>query len=366
MASSPQVSDVPLLCRLHITFLCEDNQLMLLLFVFRQGDTDDSGGAVPVHLARISNKSGRHILAAALSPDGRMLAFSDVYHLKTFDIAPQMAAASPASQPGISVGRRQLPDASLPAHHLVFAAGDRLLAVNAGGHISVVDTAGRKVLRSFSEAAPSDQYGDAVPGRTACEQQQQHVAALAVSGDGRWAAAGGRGAVQLFSLVDLQHRGRLLLPDEVPAHQIWPAWLAVRTADLHRQECAFSGSQVSSLVAFIYTILQCGAQVAVALAFSPDGATLAAATASKTVHVFDTATRRPSDWMARNGDALQRSLDKLPGPILGMSLCPTAKVRPSRLAAKQLERVKPARWLSCLLWDLDPMLAAMPRRTLRH
>ena len=231
---------------------------MLLLFVSWQGDADDSGGAVPVHLARISNKSGRHILAAALSPDGRALAFSDVYHLKTFDIAQQTAAASPVGQPGISIGRRQLPDASPPAHHLMFAEGGRLLAVNVDGRISVVDMAGRKVLRSFSEAAPSDRYGDAVPGRTAREQQQQHVAALAVSGDGRWLAAGGREAVQLFSLADLQHRGRVLLPDEVPAHQTWPAWLAVRTANLHCKECAFGGSRVSSLMAFVDTILQCG------------------------------------------------------------------------------------------------------------
>jgi hypothetical protein len=91
--------------------------------------------------------------------------------------------------------------------------------------------------------------------------------------------------VHLFSLADLAYRGRLLVP----------------------------GDAVT------------------ALAFTPDGAQLALATAGKAVHVFEVASRTPAAWMAANGASLQASLDKVPGPILGVSFDPTPKV-PDSLA----------------------------------
>lgn len=89
--------------------------------------------------------------------------------------------------------------------------------------------------------------------------------------------------VHLYGLGDLAYRGRLLVP---------------------------------------------GDDAATALAFTPDGAQLAVATAGKAVHVFDVASRTPAAWAAANGASLQGCLDKVPGPILGLSFDPTPKVPP--------------------------------------
>ena len=75
-------------------------------------------------------------------------------------------------------------------------------------------------------------------------------------------------------------------------------------------------------------VLVPGDDAATALAFTPDGGRLAVATAGKAVHVFDVASRTPAAWAAANGASLQGSLDKVPGPILGLSFDPTPKVRP--------------------------------------
>jgi hypothetical protein len=75
-------------------------------------------------------------------------------------------------------------------------------------------------------------------------------------------------------------------------------------------------------------VLVPGDDAATALAFTPDGTQLAVATAGKAVHVFDIASRTPAAWAAANGASLQGSLDKVPGPILGLSFDPTPKVRP--------------------------------------
>lgn len=42
---------------------------------------------------------------------------------------------------------------------------------------------------------------------------------------------------------------------------------------------------------------------------------------------MDVATRRPSAWAAQHGRALQRSLDKVPGAVQGISFSPQPGVR---------------------------------------
>jgi hypothetical protein len=80
-------------------------------------------------------------------------------------------------------------------------------------------------------------------------------------------------------------------------------------------------------LAYLGRVLVPGDDAATALAFTPDGAQLAVATAGKAVHVFDVAARTPAAWASANGASLQGSLDKVPGPILGLSFDPTPKVR---------------------------------------
>lgn len=248
------------------------------------------------HLARISNKSGSHILAAAVSPDGTRVAFSDANQLRVLDVTTQEAAVDSGSGSGrlqISVVRRPLPDGTLPAHQLQFAPDGRLLASAADGTVSVLDLDDSpSLLASFAEPASSGaDAGGGSAAAAARQQLQPAAAALAVTGGGGGLAAAASGSqVHLYSLADLTYRGRVLLHGDT----------------------------------------------AVAMAFTPDGSMLAVATAGKAVHVFDVATRRPAAWMAANGKALQDSLDKVPGPILGLSFDPTPQVM---LIVRPLHRI---------------------------
>jgi len=251
----------------------------------------------PVHLARISNKSSHHFLAAALSTDGARVAFSDAYQLRVFDISAseQTGAGADTSGQAVSIARRLLPEGTQPAHQLLFAPDGRLLAATADGRVDVIDLDGQQLVKSFSEAASGGAFGSCGGGGSAVhaakasslarERQQPAVAALAASSSaGGWAAAAAGGQVFLYSLADASYAGRVLMPGEA----------------------------------------------ATALAFSPDGGALAVATAGKTMHVFDTASRRPTPWMGANGKALQQSLDIVPGPILGLSFDPTPQVLPQQ------------------------------------
>lgn len=100
------------------------------IYLLLQG-VQNSGSSGLAHLARISNKSGSHILAAAVSPDGARVAYSDALQLRVFDVAAAEQATGSSDSGGgggnqqVGIQRRQLPDGISPAHQLQFAPDGR-------------------------------------------------------------------------------------------------------------------------------------------------------------------------------------------------------------------------------------------------
>jgi hypothetical protein len=182
-----------------------------------QGDNSSGAGAALLHLARIRNKSSAHILAAAVSPDGTRVAYSDAQHLRVFDVTCQQPAAPgdgiAEGRQQVKVRRRPLPDGTKPAHQLHFAPDGRLLASAADGRLSVLDLdAEAMLLASFDQPKSSGAGSGAsavVAGAgghrssTAREQLQSAAAALAATGSG-----GGWAAAAAGSQVGQHHRGR--------------------------------------------------------------------------------------------------------------------------------------------------------------
>lgn len=166
-----------------------------------QGFDSSSAGTALAHLARIRNKSGAHLLAAAVSPDGARVAYSDAQQLRVFDITSQLAAArgdgsgAGSCEQRISVRRRPLPSDTPPAHQLCFAPDGRLLVSAADGRLSILNLDADPVsLASFGQ--PPNGGASAIVagmgasrGSTARDQLQPAAAALATDAGGAWVAA---------------------------------------------------------------------------------------------------------------------------------------------------------------------------------
>jgi hypothetical protein len=179
--------------------------------VYLQG-VESGAGAALAHLARIRNKSGAHLLAAAVSPDGARVAYSDAQQLRVFDVTSQPAAAdgggggAGASTQQIKVRRRPMPSDTPPAYQLCFAPDGRLLASAADGRLCIVDLDAEPVsLASFGQSpdgGASAIVGGTGAGRgsTAREQMQPAAAALATDAGGVWAAAAAGSQVGLLML----------------------------------------------------------------------------------------------------------------------------------------------------------------------
>lgn len=179
---------------------------------------DDPSLADPVHLARIANRSGRHILAAAISRDGSRVAFSDAVSTRLLSVTGATSSVatnhvgcqlnggdSGGSGGGDVTFRRQpLPDGLPSAHLLCFgAAASQLMAASGDGTIAVVDLEAQRVVCRFpaSARAPRDEAasgGGSGGGQAARAALQPPLAALAVSPTGDMLAAAGPGAVHFF------------------------------------------------------------------------------------------------------------------------------------------------------------------------
>lgn len=178
---------------------------------------DDPSLADPVHLARIANRSGRHILAAAISRDGSRVAFSDAVSTRLLSVTGATSTVATnhvgchlngggsgsGGGGGVSFRRQPLPDGLPSAHLLCFgAAASQLMAASADGTIAVVDLEAQRVVCRFpaSARAPRDEAasGGGGGGQAARAALQPPLAALAVSPAGDMLAAAGPGAVHFF------------------------------------------------------------------------------------------------------------------------------------------------------------------------
>ena len=168
-----------------------------------------------MHLARIANRSGHHILAAAISRDGSRIAFSDASHtrlLRVAGAAPELdgnhvgngvghssSHGGSGGGGGVTFRRQPLPKGLQPAHQLCFGARGELVVASADGTICIVDLEERRVVGRFPASArtPADEGGGGGPV-AARAALQPPLAALAVSPAGDMLAAAGAGAVHFF------------------------------------------------------------------------------------------------------------------------------------------------------------------------
>lgn len=248
-------------------------------------DQETAVHSEPIHLARINNKNGHHILAAAIAVDGSRIAFSDAYHTRVLKLS-QGPSSLKALKGRLSFSRVRPPQTLPPAHHLSFTSTGSLALSAADGSVMALQLGDQSAsLQASSTQPPTSSGGSSSKGSgvspMAREALLPPVAALSVSPAGDMVVTGGRGTLHFYSLT---------------SQAASPKWLGRAVV---------------------------GGGTPTAVAWTADGSQLAVATAGVsawTVEIIDVATRRQSVWSSHNGSALQRSLDKVPGTIIGLSL----------------------------------------------
>lgn len=288
--------------------------------------------SLPLHLLRILNRSGDFLTAAAMSLNGRYLAYSDSQRLRCFTLfssvplldgmdEEEAAAAAIARLPKVEVTPVVLPADFPPASHLFFLPeNDDLVAVAADGIVRVVSMLGtdkqptsvgdvsddEKIEKIDTEQEESDLDQDedkkeisaaAVHtirdlhdlrykmwykrdrARSAARRAAPAVELAALSPDGRFLAAAVHGRVQLLPLKG--HKIAAAIPP--PAE---------------------------------HTPLA-------ALGFTPDGGSLIIVTAANQMVAYQIPTGVPAEWSVQHPpEALPRRFLTLPGPVHGMAASP--------------------------------------------
>jgi U3 small nucleolar RNA-associated protein 4 len=256
----------------------------------------------PRHLARVVNRGGAFVMAAALSADGGRIAFSDAHRVRCFSVAGGGGGGGGAAP---VVAPLRLPADLPPAAHLAFQPGSNALVCTAvDGTVRLVRLPADDAQDGAADGAPAEaaaqRAGEVVHtirelhdlryrmwykrdrGRSAARRAApalgQGLAAL--SPDGRWLAAAVRGRVHLLCLNT--HRVAAQLP---PAGE--PAALT-------------------------------------ALGFTGDGSRVVVATAANQVATYDVPSGQPSEWTRLYSGALPPRLLALPGPIAGLAANPAA------------------------------------------
>lgn len=103
----------------------------------------------PRHLARIATSGGAHVMAAALSAAGNLIAYSDALQgtqLLEVRQATGGELALPVQATGLSLGRRKLILRLPPACQLAFVGADRLALLRPDGELLIAKTASGEVL----------------------------------------------------------------------------------------------------------------------------------------------------------------------------------------------------------------------------
>ena len=131
----------------------------------------------PAHLARITKKGSEHIFCSSIAPDGRWVAYSDVYETRLFQLTGCGECGEPAAAAqrgrglgaaevgGAGVSSVELPVAVTSACCMTFArAGEetRLLLANFKGKLLVVKPGAGEVERQFDMLPLLQSPGDSL------------------------------------------------------------------------------------------------------------------------------------------------------------------------------------------------------------
>jgi U3 small nucleolar RNA-associated protein 4 len=265
-----------------------------------------------IHLARLTNRSGDMIVTAALSCDGRFLAYSDAYKLRCFELKQANASDGKVHDlAAITISLVQLPPETPAALHLQFVPGasNTLVAV-------AVDA----IVRVFELHA-----SDHAPG-TSVELEGERGAR-----DGKPAqpATGGlRHTIRdvhdvrykmWFKRDRMKNAARRLMPPvEAGLVSISPdgRWLAAAV----RGRVHVVSFQTHRLAAQIPPIAE--QSPLTALGFTPDSSTVIAVSAGPRIAAFDVSSGAASEWTQKYAETLPRRLQTLPGRITGISQSP--------------------------------------------
>jgi U3 small nucleolar RNA-associated protein 4 len=279
---------------------------------------------VPLHLARLINKSGEFITSAALSSDGKYVAYSDAYRLYCFavSVSPSVDTLDDAADmedivhvlpPRVRVTPISLPDDDFPpAFDLYFKGGQgeesTLVALAADGTVRLLTMpshpSGTTLHRRKDEDSEEDDEEKEVlaaslvhtirelhdlrykmwykrdRARTTARKAVPLVEIAAISPDGRLLAVAVRGRVQLLPLDGNKITASIPPPaDHVPL---------------------------------------------TALGFTPDSASLVMVTASTHVVAYQMPSGAPTEWSQEHPpEALPKRVLSFPGPVFGVAVSPT-------------------------------------------
>ena len=170
--------------------------------------------AAPAHVLRAELAGTRHVLCSAISPNGKMIAVSDVKAMRLFDI--QSPEGDSEDEVTWSIRRQEPPAGVASAQLLAFAPdGKHLVAVSHSGAVNVIDLeawAVCDVLKSHlpKHSAAAAALSAALSHRTegidvvtAKDISVPVVSHVAVSGDNQWlVVVTARGASEADRAVD--------------------------------------------------------------------------------------------------------------------------------------------------------------------
>ena len=270
--------------------------------------------SAPAHVLRAELAGTRHILCSAISPNGKMIAVSDVHSLRLFDIQSPKEGDDDLTW---SIRRQEPPAGVTSAQLLAFAPdGKHLTAVSNSGAVYVIDLEDwvvSNVLKSHlpKQSAAAEALAEAVRQSsqgvetvTANDIAVPVVSHLRVSSDNQWlvvvTARGGDeaeravdglapsfgGGVHVYNFDTMKLHVSLPPPK---THALWPP--------------------ISSV------------------AVSADGV-LALAGPSNALFTYDIDSVKPTKWSAALADAgvdAPTALREMPGQICGLSFDPKSK-----------------------------------------
>ncbi|GAB4822285.1 hypothetical protein N2152v2_009331 [Parachlorella kessleri] len=328
-------------------------------------------GAPPVHLARFQTRGGSFLTAAALSPAGDSVAFSDAHRVRAFQLAERPLPAAGADEPtagaagstagvaGLDVAPLALPANLPPASHLAFVPGsDRLVACALDGTIRIVDLA-QQPQQHPDEGSAEGAAAGAAPAvqvvrdvynlrhkvwakrdrqRSAARHSAPAVNLLATSPDGRWLAVAARQRVHLLDLSTLPKATLTQLPS--PNEPSRPITALAFTADSATLLAATTSPASGGAAKGSGQGSQAGQS---GPARQAKHASLLAPAPCQLV-AYDVATGQLTEWAQAHGEELSRALAAVPGPITGLApspASPSATLLHSSAAVCHLDMSRP-------------------------
>lgn len=242
------------------------------------GKTDHSPvkSKPPVFLAQIKSNAVQHISCSAISPNGKLLAFSDWGKVRLYEL--EQTNSEQVSETGkrpCGIKKKKLPSGLPPSHKMVFTVDStKLLLANRTGSILVVNVESSKIVDRFPSACPD------LDSATSA-QLPPAVTNMVVSLNGRWlGVTDSCGHISIYDLKNMRHHWVLPSP---------------------------------------------GATLPTALTFHPSRSELVVATASNEIHVLDVERKDFTPWSKKIEGKYPSVLLELQGGITGLSMSPNDK-----------------------------------------